>query len=413
MVTGTLAQRTDVILRTTPEAEPPGRRTRSTPRAIQIALGWIWILDGALQFQPSMFGRGFVTNILLPNAQGQPAPLAWSITTLSHFVSPDVGVWNFLFGSVQLLIGVGLLCRRTVKPAIVVMAVWAFGVWWFGEGFGMLFTGAASPLTGAPGAVLLYPVIGLLVWPTGARQEKDSVGLDSSPGASGPLGRYAPLGAWSGFWIVSALLWLLPANRTAGAIDSQISHAALGEPAWYSHMLTSVAAAIGSHTTLLAWELSLVSLVIGLGPWCTRRPGFFLVLGVGLEVAFWITGMALGGMMTGSGTDPNAAPLVLLLALTVLPTVATPAAEAPIRRIAQSHPFGVGLAGGALCATLLLCSTYPVAGAGTTSTASVPHPSGPVVSATDAAELASTPGRPTPQGASDPRYPDVYVRQPL
>ena len=84
---------------------------------------------------------------------------------MAHFVSPHAGISNFLFGALQLCIGVGMFFRKTVKPAIVVMAVWAFGVWLFGEGFGMLLTGTASPLTGAPGAVVLYPLIGLLVWP--------------------------------------------------------------------------------------------------------------------------------------------------------------------------------------------------------------------------------------------------------
>jgi hypothetical protein len=44
---------------------------------------------------------------------------------------------------------------------------WALIVWWFGEAFGMLFMTMASPLTGAPGAVLLYGIIDLLVWPNG------------------------------------------------------------------------------------------------------------------------------------------------------------------------------------------------------------------------------------------------------
>lgn len=205
----------DAVDDTAPWYRSTGWRSRVTPRSIQIALGGIWILDGVLQLQPSMFGRGFVTSVLLPNAQGQPAPLAWSIDSLAHFVSPDIALWNLLFGAVQLLIGIGLLFRPAVKPAIVATAVWAFGVWWFGEGFGMLLTGTACPLTGAPGAVLLYPVIGFLVWPTRHRQQKTSVGLRSSAGAAGPLGMRAALGAWVGFWTLSALLWLLPANRTA------------------------------------------------------------------------------------------------------------------------------------------------------------------------------------------------------
>jgi hypothetical protein len=188
----------------------------------------------------------------------------------------------------------------------------------------------ASPLTGAPGAVILYPVIGVLVWPTQHRQERTSFGLGSSAGAAGPLGVRAALGAWAGFWTLSALLWLLPADSAAGAIRSQISRAADGEPVWYSHVLSSLSAALGPHTTLLSWELALVSVVIGLGPVCTRRPAFFLGIGAGLELAFWVTGMALGGMMTGTGTDPNEGPLIAILAVALLPTFGAVPTVAPL-----------------------------------------------------------------------------------
>jgi hypothetical protein len=351
-----------------------GWRRWLNARSIQIALGVIWILDGFLQFQPNMFGRGFVTNVILPNAHGQAAPLAWSITTFGHFILPDIGVWNFLFGSIQLLIGVGLLFRRTVKPAIVVMAVWAFGVWWFGEGFGMLFMAMASPLTGAPGAVLLYPVIGFLVWPTGRAGAKEATGIASSAGARGPLGQRAALGAWSGFWILSAALWLLPANRAGGAISSQLSGAAVGEPAWYSHVLTSLSSTIGPHATFISWELALLSLVIGLGPLLSRRPTVFLLMGLTLELAYWVTGMAVGAMMTGHGTDPNVGPLIALLAIALIPTVATVPAEAPIRTILARYPVGVGAVAATSFAALLLCSTYPVAAATASAASSTKHP---------------------------------------
>jgi len=32
---------------------------------------------------------------------------------------------------------------------------WALGVWWFGEGLGGVLAGTASPVSGAPGPVLL------------------------------------------------------------------------------------------------------------------------------------------------------------------------------------------------------------------------------------------------------------------
>jgi hypothetical protein len=340
-----------------------GWRRFLTPRAIRTALGWIWILDAALQFQPSMFGRGFVTNIILPNAQGQPAPLAWSITQVGHLILPDVGMWNFFFGAIQLLIGVGLLFPRTVKPAIVAMAVWAFGVWWIGEGFGQLFMAMASPLTGAPGAAILYPVIGFLVWPTERAERAEAAGIATSAGATGPLGARAALGAWTGFWTLSAVLWLLPANRAGGAVSSQLAGASAGEPPWYAHWLTSLANSVGPHASFISWELALASLVIGLGPLLSRRPAFFLLVGAALELAYWPTGMALGGMLTGSGTDPNVAPLVVLLAVALIPTVATVPAEAPIRTLLSRYPIGVGVGAAASLAVLLLSSTYPVAAA--------------------------------------------------
>ena len=64
-------------------------------------------------------------------------------------------------------IGVGLLYRPLVKPALFASFGWVLVVWWFGEAFGMLFMDMAQPLTGAPGGVLMYALIGLVAWPSG------------------------------------------------------------------------------------------------------------------------------------------------------------------------------------------------------------------------------------------------------
>ena len=83
--------------------------------------------------------------------------------------------------------------------------LWAFGVWFFGEGLGQIFTGSASALTGAPGSVFLYGLIGLMAWPRSAPTEEDqeaepSVGIASSAAAQGIGGASdAPAG----------LVWLL------------------------------------------------------------------------------------------------------------------------------------------------------------------------------------------------------------
>ena len=103
-----------------------------------------------------MFGHGFVRPTILANAQGQPFVIGDLITHIGNFVAPDIAVWNTFFALIQLVIGVGLLYRPTVKPALALSFAWALGVWVFGEGLGMLLTGTATALTGAPGSVLVY-----------------------------------------------------------------------------------------------------------------------------------------------------------------------------------------------------------------------------------------------------------------
>ena len=162
-----------------------------TQRVLQIILGLFWLLDAGLQFQPYMFSSNFTTTYLLNNAHNQPDIVRWIITNVGNFVGPHVAVWNTFFALIQVAIGLGLLFRRSVRPALFVSFFWAFGVWFFGEGLGLLFTGSASALTGAPGSVFLYGVIGLMAWPRTAPAEEDeetdpSVGIASSAAGQGP-----------------------------------------------------------------------------------------------------------------------------------------------------------------------------------------------------------------------------------
>ena len=105
--------------------EPPvARRHRDfrlvrTQRVLQIVLGLFWLLDAGLQFQPYMFGSGFTTTYLLNNAHNQPDIVRWIITNVGNFVGPHVAVWNTFFALIQVAIGLGLLFRRTVRPALV------------------------------------------------------------------------------------------------------------------------------------------------------------------------------------------------------------------------------------------------------------------------------------------------------
>jgi hypothetical protein len=354
-------------------------RMRITPRTIQMVLGIFWILDGALQLQPFMFGRSFVTQVILVNASGQPSPIAWTITSLGHFILPDIGVWNLLFALTQLTIGVGLLFRKTVKQTLKLMFVWCFLVWWFGEGFGGLLTGTATPLRGAPGAVILYAAIGVLVWPS-PEQTPDSIGaseptgIASSAAGRGPLGSAGALAVWATFWLFSAFLFLLPDNRARSSIHDAVASTASGQPAWYAHLISSVAAHLATASGSAALVFTIFSLVVGLGPLFTNRPAVFLVFGIAAELIYWVVSQGLGGIFTGSGTDPGTGPLVALLGVALLPTAVRlrGSTRPPITSMMQWNPRVTGgLAAGAGVA-LLLSATYPIATIGDGTTESSP-----------------------------------------
>jgi hypothetical protein len=271
-------------------------------RIFQTALGLIWLLDGVLQFQPFMYSKGFIA-LLTGTASGQPHWLASSIDWVAHITQQDMTVFNTLFALLQVSIGLGLLYRRTVRPALALSLAWALGVWWFSEGFGMLFAGTADPLTGAPGAVLLYAIIGLLVWP-GER-------------TGGLLGARGARTAWGTLWLVMAWSWLLASNSSANATTNAIMSAPGG--GWLHSLQSSVASGAKGHGLVIALVLALLSAAIGVAVATNWRPVPFLALAIVLNVGYWVIGQGFGGIFyTNSATDPNAGPLFILLALVYL-----------------------------------------------------------------------------------------------
>ncbi len=163
-----------------------------------------------------------------------------SSPTWGIFVGPHVAVWNTFFALIQVAIGAGPALPAYGSPRPGVSFFWAFGVWFFGEGLGLIFTGSASALTGAPGSVFIYGLIGLMAWPrsTGGRGRRTARWewpLRQRARASGA--RTTPLAVWSGYWSLAAILFLLPDNRTPTSVSSAITGMSSGEPGAYSHFL--------------------------------------------------------------------------------------------------------------------------------------------------------------------------------
>jgi hypothetical protein len=290
------------------------------PRAVQTVLGLLWLLDGALQFQSWMYSKAFIQMMVSTGtASGQPGWFASTVKWAAHIGQHNLTLFNTLFALTQVLIGLGLLYRRTVKPALAVSFAWALVVWWVGEGLGLLMTNTANQLTGAPGAVLLYAIIGLVVWP-GAR-----------PG--GLLGVRGARNAWAVLWLAMGWLWLLAANSTANATHDMIAAAPSGA-SWLTSIQHSVADAAKGGGVAIALVLAVLSAVIGVAVAINWRAKLFLGVAIVLNLAYWVFGQGLGGILTGQGTDPNAGPLFILFALalyTLIPVDRTMRTHATIR----------------------------------------------------------------------------------
>lgn len=106
---------------------------RVTPGKIREALGLLWLLDGALQLQPFMFGRGFAEQIIAPTAEGQPQFVAVGVHWASSLILTHPAVCDTVFAVAQIALGIGLLVPRTVRMALAGSIGWGLGVWYFGE----------------------------------------------------------------------------------------------------------------------------------------------------------------------------------------------------------------------------------------------------------------------------------------
>jgi hypothetical protein len=233
---------------------------------------------------------------------GQPGWVASSVNWGATTLQSHQAIFNSLAALFQVAIGFGILYRRTTKPAIAVSFVWALVVWWFGEAFGMLFMNMAMPLTGAPGAVLLYALIGAIVWP------------NDRPG--GLLGVRGARTAWAALWLVMAWLWLLAPSSSANAIHNAINAAPSGM-SWLSSLQDGFASITKGNGLVFALVLAAASATIGIAVAANWRAKELLVLAAALNLIYWMVGQGFGGIFAGGATDPNAGLLFIVLAWTL------------------------------------------------------------------------------------------------
>jgi hypothetical protein len=99
-----------------------------------------------------------------------------------------------------------------------------------------------------------------------------------------------------------------------------VSSMASGEPAWMASLDHSAASLLDGRGLLASALLAVVLGVVAAGIF-QPSPGAraVLLLAMGVAVIIWIVGENFGGMLSGSGTDPNTGPLLVLLAAAYWP----------------------------------------------------------------------------------------------
>jgi len=294
------------------EAQPAPARL-DVRRALQLALAAIWLLDGVLQYQPWMYTKAF-PQMLAAGAAGNPSVIAWPITWDATLVGHHLVALNTIFATIQLLLGLGIAFRPTVRVALAASVAWSVAVWWFGEGLGGVLNGGADPLSGAPGAVIIYALIAVLLWPA------DRPAAVAPFVAARAVGVHVARALWLVFWLSQAYFVLTPANRGPQAANGMITGMESGEPAWLQGLMrgaASLTAQQGLATSIaLAGAFVLIAAGVYLPAAATKAT---LVLAIAVSAAIWVFAQALGGIIASGATDPNSGPLLILLALAYWP----------------------------------------------------------------------------------------------
>lgn len=282
-------------------------------RWLQLGLASLWVFAGFLQMQPMMFTSAFAKNVLEPAAEGNPSWIAVSVLWAAHVVSSAPLVWNSLFALIQLALGVGIAYRPWLRFALACSIAWALVVWWFGEGLGGLLTGTASALTGAPGGVILYALLAVLLWP-------EPRPLSVRYVAQYPVGVIGSRIIWCVLWGGLAALNMQPANLRPNSVHDAVAGMGDGQPAWVMLTVNDFAAFSEKNGEWLTLAGTLVLVAIAVGVFLPNSALRIAVILALLTSAFiWLFGEALGALFGGQATDPNSAPLLALIALAFWP----------------------------------------------------------------------------------------------
>ncbi len=299
-----------------------------TQKRLRQILGALWLFDGLLQLQPQMFTMNMVNGVMVPTVNSQPGFVAAILHWVIAVTTQNLIIVNLIIAVVQIILGLLFLSGRWVKGTVIASFVWALIVWFAGEGMSMLFTGQAGILTGAPGAVLLYPLLGLLVYP---RQPSPATSKDGAVDAEPRTLLSQVKFRWvlAGFWFFMALLQLQPHWWQAGQISQTIS-GMTGQGGLDALLVDPILNRLSAITTNIEIPLNIVLIVVclalGVGLAFAKEEHLrsFLIASIVVSAIIWWGTEGFGMIFTGMATDFNSGLLLIVMALACWPKKAMP-----------------------------------------------------------------------------------------
>jgi len=277
---------------------------------LQLALATVWLLDGILQLQSFFFSKSFGLQMISGMSSGNPSviarPISWSGSIIGHHaVFTDA-----VFALVQCGIGLAIAWRPTVKLGLGVSIAWAVGVWWVGEALGGVLSGTANPVNGAPGAVIIYALLAVLLWPTDRTEEQAPFIAARAVGA--PIAK----GLWLVLWGSLAYFAVLGANRSSQGLHNLLHSEAYGEPGWVAWIDHHAANLVDHRGLAVTVVLSLLLVVVAVGTYLPPSlANGSVVLAAAVSAVLWVVGENFGALFTNGATDVNSGPLLILLAV--------------------------------------------------------------------------------------------------
>lgn len=277
-------------------------------RQFQLVLASIWLLDGMLQLQAFFFTRAFGNQMIPMTAPGNPSLIASPITWSGAQIAHHAVLADSVFAVLQVAIGLGIAWRSTTRVALAASIAWSLGVWWVGEGLGGVLSGSANPVNGAPGAVMIYALLAVLLWPS------DRAGPARSFTAARAVGAPIAKALWFVLWASLCYFAVLGANRSSQGLSSLIGLEATGEPGWLASLDRFAASLVDHRGLAIMVVLAVLLAVVAVGVYLpTPAANATLVLAIVLAIVIWVVGENFGALFTNGATDVNSGPLLILL----------------------------------------------------------------------------------------------------